>query len=174
MPSDEELQVLLDKQAIEEVCGGRYARALDWLDVEALKHCFWPDALVDYGFFEGNAHEWCDIVMPIEASSDHRFHYMCNFVIDVRGDEAEAECNGLAGSRRTRDGATTQSLHGSRYLDRLQRRDGAWRISERHVLLEMTQSFEAPSGPGGALSGLELVTGLGPHHDLYRILHGPE
>lgn len=47
-----ELRVLLDKQACSETLT-RYCRALDWLDEDALKTVFTPDADIDYGFFKG-------------------------------------------------------------------------------------------------------------------------
>jgi hypothetical protein len=170
MTDHAKLEALLDKQAIAEVVGPRYARALDWLDVEALRTCFWPDGWVDYGFFEGNSHEWCDIVMPIESGSLNRFHYTFNPLIVVDGDTAEAESSGFAGSRRQTDDGIIQTFHGSRYLDRVEQRHGEWRISERRVLLELTQRFPSPDGPGGALGGLDLISGLGPDHPLYRRL----
>jgi len=37
------LRELLDKQACSELVA-RYSRALDWLDDDALKTVFWPDA----------------------------------------------------------------------------------------------------------------------------------
>ncbi len=167
--ANNDVEVLLAKQAIGEVVGARYARALDWLDVDALKECFWDDGWVDYGFFEGNAHEWCDAVMPIESSSVHRFHYSFNIMIVVDGNRADVESNSFAGSRRVGDsGEAYQTFHGSRYLDVVERRSGEWRISERRVLLESTQRFPSPDGPGGALGGLDLVSGLGPDHPLYR------
>ena len=99
----------------------------------------------------------------------HRFHYMFNIMIVVDGDRADVESNGFAGSRRVDDdGSAHQSFHGSRYLDVAERRDGEWRISERRVLLETTQTFPSPDGPGGALVGLELISGLDAHHPLYR------
>ena len=162
------VEVLLAKQAISEVVGARYARALDWLDLDELKACFWPDAWVDYGFFQGDAHQWCDLIMPTEASSVHRFHYRFNIMIVVDGDRAEVESNGFAGSRRVEDGEAFQSFHGSRYLDVAERRDGEWRISERRVFLETTQKFASPDGPGGALVGLELISGVDTDHPLYR------
>lgn len=163
------IEGLLAKQAIGEVVGARYARALDWLDIDELKACFWDDAWVDYGFFQGDAHQWCDLIMPTEASSVHRFHYMFNIMIVVHGERAEVESNGFAGSRRVSDdGEAFQSFHGSRYLDVAERRDGEWRIAERRVLLETTQRFPSPDGPGGALVGLDLVSGLTADHPLYR------
>lgn len=169
MARDAALQELLDKKEIEEVIGPRYGRGLDWLDLEMLKTCFHEDGWVDYGFFEGNAHEWCDIVLPIEAASIHRFHYVFNFRIEIDGDKAEAESNSLAGGRgEGEDGQMTQSFFGSRYLDKLERRGGVWKISERRVLLEFSQMLPVSGGPDGDLAGLELVSGLSPQHPLYR------
>jgi hypothetical protein len=169
MSEDPKLRELWNKQEIAEVLGARYARALDWLDEEALKDCFHPDGHVDYGFFVGNAHDWCIAVMPIEKESLHRFHYVFNILIRIEGDTAEAESNSLAGGRRS-DGAGgfTQSFFGSRYLDRLERRGGVWKIAERRALLEFAQEMPSSGGPGGGLAGLELVSGLSPQHALYR------
>ena len=171
MPTERQLQQLWDKQEIAEVLGARYGRGLDWLDEAALKECFHPDAHVDYGFFVGNAHDWCTMVMPIEAQSLHRFHYVFNILIDVDGDKAEAESNSLAGGRSANG---NQSFFGSRYLDKLERREGVWRISERKALLEFAQQTQSSGGPDGGLKGLELVEGLSPSHALYRrMAHKP-
>lgn len=165
------VQRLADTQAIADVVGARYAKALDWLDLARLKECFWEDGHVDYGFFVGNAHEWCDVVMPIEASSLHRFHYVFNILVDVDGNRATVESNSLAGSRRPGgddDAPVMQSLHGSRYLDTVERRDDQWRILERTVLLEFTNRYPSPDAPHGAISALQLVSGLGPDDPRYR------
>ena len=173
MPTERQLQELWDKQEIADVLGARYGRGLDWLDEAALKQCFHPDAQVDYGFFVGNAHAWCAMVMPIEAQSLHRFHYVFNILIEVEGDKAEAESNSLAGGRSPDGkGGFSQSFFGSRYLDKLEKRDGIWKISDRKTLLEFAQQMPSSGGPDGGLKGLELVEGLSPAHALYRpMLH---
>jgi hypothetical protein len=169
VPSERQLQELWDKQEIAEVLGARYGRGLDWLDEAALKECFHADAHVDYGFFVGNAHDWCTMVMPIEAQSLHRFHYVFNVLIEVNGDKAEAESNSLAGGRSPDGkGGFNQSFFGSRYLDKLEKRDGVWKISDRKTLLEFAQQMASSGGPDGGLKGLELVEGLSPRHALYR------
>ena len=48
---EEQLQRLLDKQAIDEVLQ-RYCRTLDWLDEPGQASCYWPDADIDYGLAE--------------------------------------------------------------------------------------------------------------------------
>jgi len=171
MPSEAALEELLDKQEISEVIGSRYGRALDWLDEAQLKSCFWQDGWVDYGFFTGNAHDWCHMVMDIESASEHRFHYTFNIRVEVNGSKADAETNSLAGGRHVGDdGAKMQSFFGSRYLDRLEKRNGVWKIMERRTLLEFAQEVPAGEAPGGGLGGLQLITGLGPDHPLYRAL----
>ena len=169
MPTEQQWQELWDKQAIAEVVGARYGRALDWLDLAALKDCFHEDGIVDYGFFAGNAHEWCTTVMAIESESVNRFHYVFNILVVVDGDRAEAESNSLAGGRRPdEEGGFRQTFYGSRYLDQLERREGVWRISQRRTLLEFAQRVTSAGSPAGGLKGLELVEGMTPEHELYR------
>ena len=48
METESAIRELLDKQAITEVIGSRYGRALDWLDFEAQKDCFWSDGWVEF------------------------------------------------------------------------------------------------------------------------------
>ena len=49
----DQLQELLDRKACEDVLM-RYGRTLDWLDEAGQESCFWPDADIDYGFFQGS------------------------------------------------------------------------------------------------------------------------
>ena len=69
---DEALQELLDKKACEEVLL-RYGRTLDWLDEKGQASCFWPDAEIDYGFFQGETKDWLPVVMAAEATSSRRW-----------------------------------------------------------------------------------------------------
>ncbi|MCP3985344.1 MAG: nuclear transport factor 2 family protein, partial [bacterium] len=62
---DEELQELLDKQAINEVIQ-RISRTMDWLDDEGQASCYWPDAAIDFGFFVGRADAFVPFVMEHE------------------------------------------------------------------------------------------------------------
>lgn len=174
MPTEAQLQDLLDKQEISEVVGPRLSRALDWLDEAMLKTCFHEDGTVDFGFFKGNAHDWCTMVIPIESSFEHRYHYYINIRVVVSGDKAEAEANGIAGRRTTTDdGTRVQSIYGNRYIHKLEKRDGVWKISNLIHQLDFVQELAASGMPGGDLSSLQLVSGLGPDHPLYRPM-GPD
>ena len=53
---EQQLQELLDTRACEDVLM-RYGRTLDWLDESGQQSCFWPDAEIDYGFFQGTGED---------------------------------------------------------------------------------------------------------------------
>lgn len=169
MPSENsDIRELLDKQACAEVLT-RYCRALDWLDGEALKNVFAPDADIDYGFFRGRGDAFIPAVMEIEHSFERRWHFVANAIIQVTGDTAEAECYGLAAAVSTKEGRTTTHVFGGRYLDRLARRDGQWLITWRQYVLDWQQTFEADAA-ADAVPGLLLSIGFNPAHALYRKL----
>lgn len=66
-------------------------------------------------------------------------------------------------------GRTVTSIFGGRYFDRLERRDGAWRIAKRMYLLDWHRSFEMDSATE-AVPGLHWLDGASPDHPLYRRL----
>lgn len=163
-----ELRMLLDKQACNETIT-RYCRALDWLDEEALKAVFTPDADIDYGFFKGRGDAFIPVVMEVERSFIRRWHFLANAIIQVNGDTAEGECYGLAAGVSQREGRTVTDLFGGRYLDRFVRRAGNWMISRRVYSLDWHRSFDADANVE-ALPGLVWSNGLNPGHPLYRKL----
>ncbi len=164
-----ELQTLLDKQACNEVLT-RYCRALDWLDEDALKTVFAPDAAIDYGFFQGRGDEFIPLVMNIERGFLRRSHLGANAIIQVHGDTAEAENYGIAAGVSLRDGRTVTDVFGGRYLDGLSRRDGQWWITRRVYVLDWQRSFESDAGAEAAMPGLVWSNGFNPEHPLYRKL----
>lgn len=134
---DRALQELIDKQAISDVIQ-RYARTLDWLDDEGQAGCYWPDAMLDYGFYKGRADAFLPIVMEVERGSDRRWHMLSPPLIRFHsGASASSECYGIfAGASLQDDGALAGNLYGGRYLDEWEKRAGEWRISARTYLLD--------------------------------------
>jgi hypothetical protein len=134
------LQQLLDKQAIAEVLA-RYSRTLDWLDDEGHASCYWPDAAIDYGFFQGTAADFIPVVMAIERQSDRRWHALMGLIVRFNGpNHASAEsCGIFAGARLQDDGTLAGNLIGGRYLDEFEKRGGEWRIAKRLYLVDWTQ-----------------------------------
>jgi hypothetical protein len=141
---DERLEALLDKQAIEEVLM-RYARTVDWLDEDGQASCFWPDAEIDYGFYQGDGAGWAPLVMEVERSAERRWHLCGGLMISLKENQASSECYGLTVSCvADEDGNKLDYMFGGRYLDELEKRDGEWRISKRRYVLDFR--YELPHG----------------------------
>ena len=162
------LQELLDKHACQELLT-RYSRALDWVDEEALKTVFFPDAEIDYGFFKGRGEDFIPVVIELERGFLRRWHNNGTPLIQLNGDIAEAESYGLAAAVSQQDGQTVTTMFGGRYLDRLERRGGQWGIAKRLYLLDWHRSFEMDAALE-AVPGLNWLDGASPDHPLYRRL----
>jgi hypothetical protein len=132
---DPMVQELLDKKACEEVII-RYGRTLDWNDFSAHKGCYWPDASIDYGFIKTDAAGWVEKVESLHSDIVRGWHMMTSVMVVVNGDHADAESYGLAVGTIKEGGELLNMLHGGRYLDELQKRDGEWRISKRVFTLD--------------------------------------
>ena len=168
---EEQLQELLDKRACEEVLL-RYGRTLDWLDEAGQAACFWPDAAIDYGFFEGDGAGWPPVAMQTELACDKRWHVCTGALVEVKGHQARAESYGLTMGAVTDDtGQQIATLFGGRYLDELEKRDGEWRISKRCYIGDWAKQFPDELGAitenGLALNILDITA---PGHDHYRNL----
>jgi SnoaL-like domain len=165
----QQLQELLDKKACEEVIL-RYGRTLDWLDGEGQAACYWPDAEIDYGFFEGAGKDWVPTVMEVESAAPRRWHVSTGVMVQVDGNKAKSECYGISvGSSAGEDGTLTDTMFGGRYLDELEKRDGEWRISTRVYIADWIQHFpnglEALAESGFTLKVLQIAEA---GHELYR------
>jgi hypothetical protein len=170
-PLQQQLPELLDKKACEEVLM-RYGRTLDWLDHAGQEECFWPDAKIDYGFFQGSGKDWVPVVMELEIAETHRWHVSTGVMVQINGDKAKSECYGFtAGTMEDEQGNSVDTLFGGRYLDELEKREGQWRISQRTYIADWTHSF--PSGlddlsnSGFLLNILQIKE---PNHASYRRL----
>ncbi len=136
MTRDPELQVLLDKQAITEVLYS-YCRAVDRADLELLRACYHPDATEDHGgAFKGSAADYIANIAPILPRGGIMTHTTSNILIAVDGDTAKAESHILAFARMKKDGEKFDTLTLARVVDRMERRDGVWRIAARRLAWE--------------------------------------
>jgi ketosteroid isomerase-like protein len=122
------LNALLDKQAIREALEV-FSRGMDRFDRAAFLSAFWDDAEIAAGPFVGSAVDCWDWAMAMhEEGQELTQHALLQSVIDLDGDTAHAETY-YQFAARNRDGTTM--LAGGRYIDRLERRGGEWRIMLR-------------------------------------------
>ena len=141
---DQILMELKDKSDIIE-CTYRYSRGIDRHDEELARSAYHADAVDCHGsHFIGPAHDFVPWVNQLhsDAYSGH-LHFVGNHTIKVDGDSAHCESYVIYGLRRREGGGV--NIGGGRYLDRLERRDGVWRILVRHLVIEwLTKADPTP------------------------------
>lgn len=124
---------LIDEADIRD-CLARFSRGMDRFDRELYRSAFHEDAQMAAGPFVGRAWDCYEWAMPMhEAGQELTHHALLNCTIDILGDTAHGETYYLFVARN-RDGSLMQA--GGRYIDRLERRDGAWKIALRTNLIE--------------------------------------
>jgi 3-phenylpropionate/cinnamic acid dioxygenase small subunit len=129
-----QVQELLDREAIRD-CLYRYARGLDRHDHEILFSVYHEDAIDHHGEFLGPPDKFVPWAHALhEAQWKAHTHFITNPRIEIDGDIAHAECYVLFVLRR-KDPALVD-LGGGRYIDRLERRNGEWRIAARQHVVE--------------------------------------
>lgn len=153
------LESLLDRIAIED-CLTRYCRAVDRCDPELLKTVYWPGAIDDHIFWRGTAEEFVAFCMPILRSRDQTMHSICNVLIRIEGSEARVECHFHAYERlRRKDGTSNDVTMFGRYLDRMEKRNGEWRIAERKVVLDWWRIWQDSCDWARGLFGVRFEVG---------------
>jgi hypothetical protein len=127
---------LLDRVAIEDVLH-RYCHAVDRCDAELLRAVYWPGAVDDHIFWRGAAEDFVEFCMPILESRDQTMHSITNVMIRIEGAEAFVQSYYRAYERlRRKDGVANDITMYGRYLDRMEKREGEWRIAERKVQMD--------------------------------------
>ena len=131
--SDPRLAAFLDKAEIRD-CLTRFSRGMDRFDRDEYLSAFHSDAQMAAGPFVGSAADCWDWAVPMhEAYQVATHHSLLNVTIELDGDVAHSECYYLFVARN-RDESVW--LAGGRYIDRLERRDGAWKIALRTNAIE--------------------------------------
>ena len=138
-PLDPRIETLLDKQAIEEVVL-RYCRGIDRRDFALVRDCYHPDAHDHHGSFSGTVDEYVAWVDGLTARYTWTMHFVANVLVefgdDGPHDVASSESYGVSLHRSDDPRPFMNMATGFRYLDRFERRDGEWRIAERHAIGE--------------------------------------
>ncbi len=139
------LEQLEAREAIRDVMY-RYARGADRGDIDLFKSCYWPDATDVHWFWNGNAHDFADYVIPLLREIPNSQHSITNPIIDINGDRAVAECQWYVLHRIPLDDDrfVDQQCEG-RYLDVFERRNGEWRILHRQTALEALREHVTPN-----------------------------
>ena len=132
---DEKLQYLLDRLQIQDVVN-RYARGLDRHDDDVLRSVFHEDAVDNHGPWVGGREAfvaWAN--GPCHQHTNAHLHQITTHNCEIDGDIAHTEsyCQWV---HRLKDEETV-TVGGGRYVDRLEKRDGEWRIVVRRLVLDL-------------------------------------
>lgn len=147
------LECLLDRQDILD-CLIRFSRGIDRFDRELFLSAFHPDAVISAGEFVGgpeNLYDWASSMHEQGQSATH--HNLLNHTCDIDGDVAHAETYYLFVGRNRDD---TNWIAGGRYIDRLERREGQWRIAFRTNAIEWSGMVPAMDIPFADVKDLHL------------------
>lgn len=135
MASDREKRIdeLLDKQDIRE-CLARFSRGMDRFDKATYLSAFHDDAEMAAGSFVGSAADCWDWAVPMHEEGQILTHHsLLNNTLEIDGDTAHSETYYMFVARN-RDESLVMA--GGRYIDRLEKRDGAWKIALRTNVIE--------------------------------------
>ncbi|WP_337188167.1 nuclear transport factor 2 family protein [Phenylobacterium sp.] len=169
---EKELGVLRDREAIRDVIH-RYCRAADRCDLQAFKDCYWSDGFDDHGFFGGNAHEFCDYVIPVLRKIEASRHAITNTIIDLEGDRAFCESQWAVIHRLREGDEFLDFCHEGRYLDIFEKRDGVWKILIRTAATDLDRLYRAKD-LRAMLAGERGAANRGPENNLPRGARHPD
>jgi len=137
------LDYLLDRQAITD-CINRYSRGIDRHDVDILTSAYHPDALDEHGNVVNRASDYAAWANALHSETfDLHTHNITTHNCEIEGDTAHCESYVLYGLL-TKDGKAVWFGSG-RYLDRLEKRGGEWRIAARRTMIDWM--FTADASP---------------------------
>jgi SnoaL-like domain len=166
---DERLARLLDRQEIERVIQ-RYCRGIDRRDLALVRSCYHDDATDRHGSFFGSPDEyvvWVDRLLARYRFSSHALHQI-SVEFGERPDEAAAETYGVSIHRGDPAKPHLNLATGFRYLDRFERRAGAWRIASRVTIGEW--SLRLPSEAWWEIPETHLASRRDSSDPLYTLL----
>lgn len=133
--SPEQVAALLDRLEIEAVLA-RYARGVDRIDIPLIKSAFWPGAIDEHGTFNGPADAFADYLNVSLRRFQTTTHVISNLHIELCGDTAHVESYVTATHMLLPEDGNIRFTLAGRYIDRMERRDGEWRIAHRMLVMD--------------------------------------
>jgi len=144
----DKLQRLIDKDEIRDLMS-RYARGVDRGDWGLVRETYHPDATDDHGDYNGGVDGFIAFAKARTGGATQVMHFLGQCLIEFAGADTAivetyfftAHTLGPDAQRQYRvagNGAVQLSQYG-RYVDRVERRAGAWKIARRIVVFEATR-----------------------------------
>jgi hypothetical protein len=153
-----ELRGLLEREQIRD-CIARLARGEDRRNAQLISACYWPDSTSDYGVFSGTFDEYLAWVVPGSPAIPVTQHVLGQSVIELQGEAARAETQVISYHRVKTGTEERDTIIGGRYLDRMEKRGGEWRIAQRTMLYDWFQDFGVSIDWSKGVMGLPFSAG---------------
>ena len=135
------VQYLRDRAAILD-CVVRNARGCDRHDSEVLTSSYHHDGVDEHGFAINPGPKYSEYANTVhKAGSQQNLHHITMQNCEIDGDVAHCESY-VIGLFLATDGKTGRLISG-RYVDRLKRRDGEWRIALRRSTVDVMLTGDA-------------------------------
>jgi ketosteroid isomerase-like protein len=136
-----DVRYLMDRSEIQD-CIARHARGHDRFDVDLLTAAYHDDGVDEHGHVVNPGPQYAQWANQVHAAAARlHTHNITTQTCEIDGDTAHAESYVLV-ALLSPDGKTA-SLMSGRYLDRLERRDGVWRIAVRRSTVELALTADA-------------------------------
>jgi SnoaL-like domain len=138
---ERQLQYLTDRAAILD-CIARNARGCDRHDSALLSSSYHENGTDEHGYAVNPGPLYAEYANKVHAAGSlHNMHHITTHTCDIDGNVAHCDSY-VIGLFLNTDGKTSRLIAG-RYIDRLERRDGEWRIVLRRSTVEVLMSGDA-------------------------------
>lgn len=141
---------LADRAMIQDLVYG-WCRAVDRLDYEEILRVFHPGAIDSHGPYIGPIEGLVDWIRERHKPITFSSHFIGNMLIEFSDDDtalvesyvrtiqhypahAKEQLAQLTGGTQGPEGRAMDMYTSSRYLDRVERRDGVWKIARRDLI----------------------------------------
>lgn len=136
-----DVEYLKDRRAIED-CVHRHARGHDRFDVDLLTAAYHEDGVDEHGNAVNHGPEYAEWANTVHAGGSQLcLHNITTHTCEINGDVAHTESYVLVGLLNP-DGASVRFING-RYVDRLEKRDGQWKIALRRCTVDLLLAGDA-------------------------------
>ncbi len=136
MDTESVLQEMIDEFHLRKLVHA-YCRAVDRGDVEQLRDLYHHDAVDAHGGFSaGSADEFVDHLIAARPYIRSMQHNITTVNFAISGDAAEGEIYTIAAQTLAGRDRDVDVVVGGRYLDKYEKRDGVWKLSERTIVTD--------------------------------------
>ena len=149
---------MADRVMIQDVVY-RWCRAVDRLDREGMLEVFYPGAIDSHGPYIGPVEGLVDWVMTRHEPIPFSGHFIGNMLIEFAAEDvalvesyvrtiqqypasAKGQLSQLTGGASGSPDRAVDMFTSSRYLDRMEKRDGIWKIAHRTLIQDWKQLVE--------------------------------